>query len=169
MAPATPANPSLLYGLNSRNLGVPPAFQAAMRLLVIPLVGLALATPAFADQLVATRPGLGCRSLRALAVLTRPDGSSRIGTPQEKPGDAELKASGGCLDIPEGARAVIQKYWHHTALVSFDPGDGSGPRDLTVPTIDFNLVFTYPGEGDPSIRQPGSWHQDGDTYVWTPG
>jgi hypothetical protein len=96
------------------------------------------ASPAAADTLVATRPGLMCTSPDVLAKLTLPDGSSRIGTAGEKPGDKALRVSGGCIDIPPSARVTVQTTRRRTTIVTFDAGDG--PRTFVVPNIDFGPV-----------------------------
>ena len=114
--------------------------QAWIRLVftAIPF-GLALAVPARAETaLVATNPGLMCSSADALAKLTMPGGRSRIGTFSEKPGDAALKASGGCIDIPQGATVFASLVRQQTSIISFDAGDGRGERQFYVPNVDFS-------------------------------
>jgi hypothetical protein len=55
----------------------------------------ALSMPAWADDLIATKPGLVCVSSGALARLTLPDGSSRTAQSNPSPDDLALKQSGG--------------------------------------------------------------------------
>lgn len=110
-----------------------------MRLRVL-LLGLLLALPspgARADVLVAVRPGVMCESAEALAHLTRPDGSSRSAMSSAEPRDLRIKAEGGCIDIPYGLRVEVKRAFHHTSTIIFDPRDGRGPREFTLPNIDF--------------------------------
>lgn len=127
------------------------------------LAGVACSS-AMAEPRVALRPGLGCASLEALAVLTLPDGSSRVGSPRERRNDADLKRRGGCVDIPQGATVIVQRAWQHTARVTWDPGDGGLPQILTMPTIDFDAAERPVA---PTAHQ-GHWRRDGETYVWMP-
>ena len=87
--------------------------------------------------MVATRPGLMCTSPGALAVLTLPDGSNRGASPRAHPDDDVTKRSGGCIDIPTGARVTVHQRRINTSIVSYDPGDGN--RTFIVPNIDFSV------------------------------
>jgi hypothetical protein len=48
-----------------------------------------------------------------------------------------MKAAGGCIDIPPGARVAVLTARHNTSIVNYDPGDGLGTRRFIVPNIDF--------------------------------
>ena len=118
--------------------------------LLLALLATFQAGVAHADVLVAVRPGVMCESAAALARLTRPDGSSRSALPSPDPRDLELKAAGGCVDIPLGARIAVRESYRNTSHGRYDPGDGRGPQDFVLPNIAFRPL---PGTGD---RFPGS-------------
>ena len=101
-------------------------------------------TQALSDTLIASRPGLMCTSASALATLTLPDGSGRAASPHARAGDAALEQQGGCLAIPNGARATLQTARRNTSIVTFDAGDGRGPRTFVVPNVDSRRVLSPP-------------------------
>ncbi len=99
------------------------------------LLGLAavctLAVPAFADQLVAVKPGIVCASADALGRLTLPGGDSRTHLPAPTPGDLRAASAGGCIDITPGLRVTTLETYHNTSVAVVD-----GVR-MTIPNIDF--------------------------------
>jgi hypothetical protein len=92
---------------------------------------------ASAATMVAIRPGLMCTSATALGALTLPNGSSRTSGSHERPGDATLKQQGGCIDIPLGARVLVQARRRNTTIVMFDSGNGHGSQTYVTPNIDY--------------------------------
>ena len=94
-----------------------------------------VATDASGQELVATRPGVMCHSADALGRLTLPSGDSRTHAPTRKPEDMALAASGGCIDIPPGARVTVHQAFHNTSIVSYDGAADGSP--YVVPNIDF--------------------------------
>ncbi len=113
--------------------------------LALGLLWLPAAAAARADVLVAVRPGVMCTSAEALARLTLPDGSSRTAVAAPEPRHVALKAAGGCVDIPRGARVAVNRSYRNTSIGTHDPGDGRGLREFVVPNIDFRPL---PNSGD---------------------
>ena len=102
-------------------------------------IGISLAGSALAQTaLVAVKPGLMCVSADALSRLTLPGGGSRIGTSAERPADRAVKASGGCIDIPQGMTVFALSVRRQTSILAFDAGDGRGERRFYVPNVDFS-------------------------------
>ena len=102
-------------------------------------IALMIAGPAFADPMTATRPSLICTSPEALARLVVSGGRSRIGTSAEAPGDRQLMASGGCIEVPTGTRVEAQVTRTNTSIATYDAQDGRGPRTFVVPNVNFAL------------------------------
>ena len=87
-----------------------------------------------AEDLVATRPGVMCRSAEALGRLTLPGGDSRTHAARPRPEDLQLADSGGCVDIPPGARVRVRQAFHNTSIVSTGAADAT---PMVVPNADF--------------------------------
>ena len=107
------------------------------------LAGTALcAGTAQADDLVAVRPGVMCASADALSRLTLPNGDSRTHAAAPRPQDLAAAASGGCIDIPRGARVTVQQAYFNTSIVTY-AGPGAPPDGrLIVPNVDFDHAGT---------------------------
>ena len=95
---------------------------------------------AWADTLVASRPGLMCSSAEALSRLTLPGGGSRTAAPGATSNDFAIKEQGGCIDIPIGAQVAVQAMRRQTSIILFDAHDGKGTRSFVVPNIDFSAA-----------------------------
>ena len=95
------------------------------------------AIPAFSATLVATHRGVMCVSPDALAKLSLMDGSSRASSANPRPEDLTAKQSGGCVDFGPGTQVTVVTSRKNTSVVTYDAGDGRGPREFTVPNIDF--------------------------------
>ena len=89
-----------------------------------------------------------CTSADALAALTLPDGSNRAASPHARASDAALEQQGGCLAIPDGALVTLQTARRNTSIVTYDAGDGRGPRTFVVPNVDFASGPTSAAVGD---------------------
>ncbi len=79
---------------------------------------------AWATAVQVVRPGLMCRSARALAILSFQNGASRIGTVHQRPDDLRLKASGGCIDLVPGMTLGLVRRVANTVIVTYDAGHG---------------------------------------------
>ena len=130
-------------------------------------VGVALTMPgqARADGLVAIRPGVMCTSPEALGRLTLPGGESRTHLPSPTAGDLGLAASGGCIDIPLGARVTVQRAFKNTSVVTY-AGEGAPPGStMIVPNVDFRPAAEAAatqapapaGPGGPAFALPGGY------------
>jgi hypothetical protein len=95
--------------------------------------------PAWADDLIAIKPGLLCVSSAALAKLTLPDGSSRTAQSEPSPADLALKQSGKCIDITIGMRVSLVTARHNTSIVTYSLARGQ-PQIYVVPNIDFQAA-----------------------------
>ncbi len=104
-----------------------------------------LAGPAFADQWVATRPGVMCESADALSRLTLPNGDSRTHRPAPAPADVGTASAGGCVDIAPGQQVTTLETYRNTSVAVVN-----GAR-LTIPNIDFqpaaSAAFRVPPDG----------------------
>jgi hypothetical protein len=105
-------------------------------LLLACLLLIASTASSWADDLVATKPGLVCVSADALARLTLPGGSSRTAQGNPTPADLALKQSGGCTDITIGMRVHVETARHNTSIVTYTAPDGQAVTAY-VPNIDF--------------------------------
>ena len=113
-----------------------PRLQLAARVFGVCLAAISAAAAAHAEMLVASRPGAMCVAPEALSRLTLPDGSDRATRP-DAPADLQaIKQAGGCIDIPLGARMIVQSVRHHTSIVTFDANDGRGARTFIIPNVD---------------------------------
>ena len=90
-----------------------------------------------AEELVATRPGVMCRSADALGRLTLPNGDSRTHAAIRRPEDLALADAGGCIDIPQGARVTVRQAFHNTSIVGYGAPDAP---PYVVPNVDFQPV-----------------------------
>ncbi len=102
--------------------------------LVVTAAFMLVAGVAEAQELVAIRPGVMCRSADALGRLTLPGGDSRTHAAASRPEDMALAASGGCIDIPPGARVTVRQAFHNTSIVRYGAADAP---PYVVPNIDF--------------------------------
>ncbi len=100
----------------------------------IAAVAMLVAGSAQAEDLVATRPGVMCRSAEALGRLTLPGGDSRTHAASPRPQDLRAAAEGGCVDIPLGTRVTVQQAFRNTSIVTTSAADAS---PMVVPNADF--------------------------------
>ncbi len=118
------------------------------------IMGVALATsPATAADLVATKPGVMCLSAEALGKLTLPGGDSRTHAPSPRGEDLAVAGSGGCIDIPLGARVTLQKAFRNTSIVTYDGIGGMTAGTMVVPNIDFQPATA--AEAPATVTQGG--------------
>ena len=80
-----------------------------------------------------------CRSAEALGRLTLPGGDSRTHAAVPRPEDLQLASSGGCIDIPPGARVTVRQAFRNTSVVTYGAADAPS---LVVPNADFRPVGT---------------------------
>ena len=98
------------------------------------------------EALVATRPGVMCRSADVLGRLTLPNGDSRTHAAVRRPEDVALAESGGCIDIPPGARVTVRQAFRNTSIVGYGAPDGP---PYVVPNIDFAAAGPGAAAGTP--------------------
>ncbi len=124
--------------------------------LVLTMMGVALAaSPATAADLVAIRPGVMCSSAEALGKLTLPGGDSRTHAPSPRAEDLAVAGSGGCIDIPLGARVTVQQAFRNTSIVTYDGVGGMAAGPMVVPNIDFQPA-TSGAQAPAAAMQRGS-------------
>ncbi len=87
-----------------------------------------------AEDLVATRPGVMCRSAEALGRLTLPDGDSRTHAASPRPQDLRAAAEGGCVDLAPGTTVTVRQAFRNTSIVTTGAVDGT---PMVVPNVDF--------------------------------
>ena len=128
-------------------------------LLATMMLALVPSGPVSAETLVAIRPGVMCTGADALAMLTRPDGSSRAANAGARPRDMAARQAGGCIDIPSGARVDVQQARRNTSIVTYDAHDGRGPGTFFVPNIDFAAGATaaIPVTAAPAAGRVPGW------------
>ncbi len=102
------------------------------------------------QELVATKPGVMCRSADALGKLTLPGGDSRTHAAAPRPEDLAVAASGGCIDIPRGVHVTVQQAFHNTSIVSYGP---AGASPFVIPNADFQPLSSI-GAAAPSAAAP---------------
>ena len=132
--------------------------------LVMKIVGVALASsPATAAALVAIKPGVMCSSAEALGKLTLPGGDSRTHAPFPKAEDLAVAGSGGCIDIPLGARVMVQQAFRNTSIVTYDGVGGMAAGTMVVPNIDFQPATSAAQapapatQGGPALPMPNGY------------
>jgi hypothetical protein len=94
----------------------------------------AIASPAAADELVARKPGIMCKSSEILGKLTLNDGDSRTHVHPVRSDDLAAASAGGCIDIPPGAVVSLQQAYRNTSVVLYPSARGDV---YTVPNVDF--------------------------------
>ncbi len=100
---------------------------------------LACPTMALADDLVASKQGLICKSPKALAALTLPDGSSRTQHSGASAKDNDIARAGGCFAIQIGQRVTAVERRANTSIVISKEGSDSEPAQYIIPNIDFTV------------------------------
>jgi hypothetical protein len=121
-------------------VGELPSWMDAMNYapLVFAALGIAaVSSPAVADELVARKPGIMCKSPEILGKLTLSDGDSRTHAYPARSEDLAAAAAGGCIDIPPGAVVSVQREYKNTSLVLYPQGGGDA---YTIPNVDFTHV-----------------------------
>jgi hypothetical protein len=121
---------------------------------VITATGLALSCQSSGPvDLVAIKPGIMCISAQAVAKLTLPNGDSRTHDPIILPESLVVAASGGCMDIPLGARFTEHHSLGMTSIVNYGR---STLHFFVVPNIDLRSVPALPGTvaGPSDIKPP---------------
>lgn len=103
-------------------------------LMAMTLVFIAASFPSFADELVAYKPGVMCKSAKALEKLTLHGGDSRTHAHPVRGEDLAVASEGGCIDIPAGAKVFVQQGFKNTSIVLYPLGSGD---IYTIPNIDF--------------------------------
>ncbi len=111
------------------------------------VAALFLGGEASAEELVAIKPGVMCASSDALARLTLPSGDSRTHGAAARPDDLSAAVSGGCIDIPLGARVQVQQAFRNTSRVIYAGPDAPAGGVVTVPNVDFAPVGAAPASG----------------------
>ncbi|WP_158742320.1 hypothetical protein [Acidisphaera sp. L21] len=115
----------------------------------------AVSSPAVADELVARKPGIMCKSPEILGKLTLSDGDSRTHAHPGRSEDLAAASAGGCIDIPPAAVVSVQRSYKNTSVVLYPSGIGDA---YTVPNIDFAHANDAEGSSTSPNGIPAGYH-----------